>query len=442
VPIFMVHGTRDASVPVESADAIAAEFRRLGKRNLVYRRLDGLDHGWRDVAGGAHVREVLKEVGTWLGSVVEQETGLATPQRCSRTAPRVEQPRPARLAPNVRDISADLEPIRAKGEVPALAAAEWRGGELLAIGATGVRTEGDVARVTTDDPWHLGSDTKAMTAVLVAIWIDRGKLRFDETLGELFGTGVHPGYRAVTVEQLLQHRGGLPHQFPSDIWKDMWRGGGDPKARAAAIQALLSRPPMQKPGTFQYANSGYVTLGEALERVTGQRWEDLIRTDLFAPLGMASCGFGAPEGRVPSGHRRAWWGAWKPVTGELADNPPANAPAGGVYCILRDWGKFLALVLAGARGEHVALVADATMKRLLTPPLDAKEDERYAGGWLFLTRSWANGLVLTHSGSNTLWLVAAWLAPRKNLAFAAAANAYEPRTVDSAFSTMIPVYAK
>jgi pimeloyl-ACP methyl ester carboxylesterase len=70
VPIFMVHGTRDASVPVESADAIAAEFRRLGKRNLVYWRLDGLDHRWRDTSGSAHARAVLTEVGAWLLATV------------------------------------------------------------------------------------------------------------------------------------------------------------------------------------------------------------------------------------------------------------------------------------------------------------------------------------------------------------------------------------
>ncbi len=82
------------------------------------------------------------------------------------------------------------------------------------------------------------------------------------------------------------------------------------------------------------------------------------------------------------------------------------------------------------------------MKRLLTPPADAKDDERYAGGWMFATRSWGEGTVLTHSGSNTLWLAIAWLAPKKDLAFAAASNAYDLRTVDSAFSTTIPVYAK
>jgi CubicO group peptidase (beta-lactamase class C family) len=73
----------------------------------------------------------------------------------------------------------------------------------------------------------------------------------------------------------------------------MWRAGDDLDGRTAAIKALLSRVPAQTPGTFQHANTGYVTLGAALEHVTHKRWEELMRADVFAPLGMSSCGFGA-----------------------------------------------------------------------------------------------------------------------------------------------------
>ncbi|MBW2735016.1 MAG: prolyl oligopeptidase family serine peptidase, partial [Deltaproteobacteria bacterium] len=46
VPIFVAHGSADQSVPIESADFIAAEFIRLGKKNLTYRRYPGLDHSF------------------------------------------------------------------------------------------------------------------------------------------------------------------------------------------------------------------------------------------------------------------------------------------------------------------------------------------------------------------------------------------------------------
>src|ERR1700733_12072371 len=65
------------------------------------------------------------------------------------------------------DLTAQLEAVRAAERLPALGAAVWRSGKLVAEGVTGVRELGDATRATLDDQWHLGSDTKAMTATLV-----------------------------------------------------------------------------------------------------------------------------------------------------------------------------------------------------------------------------------------------------------------------------------
>lgn len=89
-------------------------------------------------------------------------------------------------------------------ELPALAATVRRGPALIAIGATGVRKVGAETPATTADRWHLGSNTKAMTATLVGIHVDRGEIGFEDTIAELFaGEEIDPAYQAVTVEQLL-----------------------------------------------------------------------------------------------------------------------------------------------------------------------------------------------------------------------------------------------
>src|SRR5262245_5027332 len=80
------------------------------------------------------------------------------------------------LPAGVEDLGPTLEPIRAAHNGPALGAAVWRDDAIVAIGAAGVRAAGHDARVTIEDKWHLGSDTKAMTAVLIGIYVDRGVL--------------------------------------------------------------------------------------------------------------------------------------------------------------------------------------------------------------------------------------------------------------------------
>lgn len=345
------------------------------------------------------------------------------------------------------DLAATLEPVRARAGLPALAAAVWRGKALVALGASGVRKRGDRTRVTAADRWHLGSDTKAMTATLIGIHIDRGQIRFEDTVGELFaGDKIDPGYRDVTLEQLLRHRGGAPGDLPVDIRAAMRLDGSAPGARAKAVLAVLARPPAQAPGTYVYANAGYMIAGVALERRAGATWEELMRKDLFDPLGMASCGFGPPGTAAavdqPWGHQSGGGGAPAPVApGPQADNPPSLGPAGTVHCSLADWGRFLAVHLAGARRETTPLVSAATLTRLQTPP----DGGDYAAGWRVVDRAWAGGRALTHSGSNTMWFATVWIAPANDMIYAVVTNRGDDAAaaaVDSVFAPLVAAYPR
>ena len=85
-----------------------------------------------------------------------------------------------------KDVSALLAPIIQKHDVPGMAAAVVRNGEIVALGVAGVRTRGKPDKIAATDRFHIGSDTKAMTAMLCGILVDEGKLKWDQTLGETF----------------------------------------------------------------------------------------------------------------------------------------------------------------------------------------------------------------------------------------------------------------
>src|SRR5262245_2077398 len=93
------------------------------------------------------------------------------------TAAEPSQSRPS-SGPALESLDALLEPIRAKHNVPALAAAFVRPEGTVAAGAVGVRKSGGTEAVTLDDRFHIGSCTKAMTATLIAILVERGKLNW------------------------------------------------------------------------------------------------------------------------------------------------------------------------------------------------------------------------------------------------------------------------
>jgi CubicO group peptidase (beta-lactamase class C family) len=100
-----------------------------------------------------------------------------------------------------------------QNNLPALAAAVVVKGKLVAVGTTGTRRAGTAIPVTQDDRFHLGSDTKAMTALLAAMMIEDGKLQWDSTLAQVFpelAAGMDARLQQVTITQLLSHTSGLP----------------------------------------------------------------------------------------------------------------------------------------------------------------------------------------------------------------------------------------
>jgi CubicO group peptidase (beta-lactamase class C family) len=83
-------------------------------------------------------------------------------------------------------LDATLQRYVAKHELPALGAAVVRSGRVVASGAAGTRRAGSRVPATVRDRFHLGSDTKAMTALLAGMLVDEGKLRWTSTIGEVF----------------------------------------------------------------------------------------------------------------------------------------------------------------------------------------------------------------------------------------------------------------
>lgn len=320
-----------------------------------------------------------------------------------------------------------LDAIRKKHDVPALAVIATKDGQIVDRAAVGVRKQGDPTPVTTNDVFHIGSCTKSMTATLTAIFIEQGKLRWDTTIAEVFPDlkgKIAKRYEAVTVEQLLQHRGGVPAQPPAAAWKRAWQEIGTPtEQRREFIEAVLREPPAAAPGEREiYSNQGYAIVGAMLEKISGQDFESLMTEKLFKPLHMDTAGFGPPgtKGQTdqPWGHTKQ---PFKTEPVQL-DNPPAISPAGRVHCSLDDLARYAMLHLQ--ENATNGLLQPETLARLHQPnnrnahsPL-----ENYACGWVILKRGWAGGRTLWHNGSNTMWYTVMWLAPEKDFFVIAATN--------------------
>lgn len=324
-------------------------------------------------------------------------------------------------------LSQTLDRIRLKHQFPALTAAVIVDGEIVATSAVGFRKQGADDQVTADDKFHIGSITKSMTATIAAMLVEQGKISWTTTIGESFPEledRIHAGYSAVTLEQLLAHRGGAPGSPPPLLWAKAWSATGTPaEQRMSFAEGILARKPEATPGTKHiYSNAGYTIAGVMLERAAGETWENLMQTMLFESLGMTTAGFGAPatlkKTDQPWGHtKKALFGIDPVAPGPRADNPAAIGPAGTVHCSTGDLAKYAAFHLAGARGENSALKPE-TFRKLHTPA----DDDNYALGWVVLERGWAGGTAFMHNGSNTMFYALLWIAPERNFAAVATTN--------------------
>jgi CubicO group peptidase (beta-lactamase class C family) len=147
------------------------------------------------------------------------------------------------------------------------------------------------AKIDARTNFRLASFTKQFTAMAIMLLVHDGKLRYDETLTEIFAD--FPAYgKTITVRNLLNHTSGLPDY--EDLMDAVEKTGGPTWTPEKQIQdqevlELLKKEKVGKfaPGTsWSYSNSGYVTLGLIVAKVSGKSYGEFLHQRIFAPLKM------------------------------------------------------------------------------------------------------------------------------------------------------------
>jgi CubicO group peptidase (beta-lactamase class C family) len=332
-------------------------------------------------------------------------------------------------AASAADLSAPLAKALEGTQVPAIAALSMRGGKVVDQGVAGVRRNDQPGAATLADPWLIGSDAKPMTATLVARLVDRGLLSWTTPLAKMLpelAAGMRPEYRGVTLLQLMSHHAGLPHDTADIPFFNTFFADTRPLSaqRLAYLAKALAEAPVGPPGKqFEYSNTGFIVAAAVAERAAHASYEELMRKEVFEPLGMAHVQFGTTHEGQPLGH----------VKGAPAKEGDANplmfAPAGNVSLPIGDWAAFCLDQMAGAH-DHGKLLAPATYRRMQT----AQPGGGSAGlGWgIQPSLAGHAGPVLMHAGSDGNWYAIVALFPATESGVLAVANAGEEMGGDKA----------
>lgn len=146
---------------------------------------------------------------------------------------------------------------------------------------------------TYDDPrpvndatrFDLASLTKVVaTTTSIMLLHERGAFDLDDPVSRYVPEFGANGKGAVTIRNLLQHRGGL---IP---FRRYYLDGS--LGREEVLAAVLSDSLVYEPGTDErYSDLGFITLGALVERLSGQDLAAFAEENIFRPLGMGDTGF-------------------------------------------------------------------------------------------------------------------------------------------------------
>ncbi len=251
----------------------------------------------------------------------------------------------APLALAQSNLDAVIERVRKDFDVPGVAVAIVRNGEVIHSKGYGVRKVGEAAPVTSNTLFGIASNTKAMTAAALAILVDEGKLRWDDPVVKYMPSfQMYDPYvtREMTVRDLLVHRSGLG------------LGAGDlmffPSSNLSR-EEILKRLRFVKPATsfrsrYAYDNILYLVAGQLIPAVTGKTWDDFVRERIFLPLGMTSTRTGAnvmrADDELAAPHAPIDGGKLRPVPATVIDN---NGPAASVQSSVSDLSRWVMMQL-------------------------------------------------------------------------------------------------
>jgi len=268
-----------------------------------------------------------------------------------------------------------------EGRVPHVAAIAADRDGVLYEGAAGVRAVGQSDDpVGTDTQFRIMSMTKMVCTAAALQHVERGELDLDAPVEQycpefadvrvLEGFDgdtpvlVEPASKA-TVHHLVTHTSGLSYWFwDADLLK-YETATGIPNVVPGKAEAFRA-PMVAHPGTRYVYGISTDWLGKVVEAVAGTTLDEVIRTGITGPLGMADTMFRLDEGRAANCaaiHTRGEDGRWTPVPEILNQEPDWWAGGHGLYSTPRDYVRFERALLRGGELDGERILSEQMVDR-------------------------------------------------------------------------------
>ena len=332
-------------------------------------------------------------------------------------------------------ISILLEKTIREYDIPGIAVCVFSSDGIILKKAMGKRRLDGQNNIDLEDKFHIGSNTKAMTATAIASLVEEGILSWNSKPIDVFpemADSINESFKNVTLRQLLTHTAGIQPFTDGTEFDNVPELSGTPlEQRYQFTKHILTGKPFIKPvEKFEYSNAGYSIAAAMAERVSGKSWQKLMKEKIFKKLKLKA-GFSWPalsNQNQPWGHiyegqlNDSLEDFFNTKSGKLTPHDPtgpyktrmAIAPAGDVHLSILDFAKFVQMHLRGCRGKETILKAE-------TVQFMHEGVQGYGLGWQIIDKGEVK--VSAHNGSAGTFYSQAVIFPLRNFGIVVACNA-------------------
>lgn len=283
------------------------------------------------------------------------------------------QPAPTPLA----NLDSYVQRIMHDWQVPGLALAVVKDGKVILARGYGVRELGQPGKVDANTLFTIASNSKAFTAAALGTLVTAGKLQWDDPVTQFlprFELSDPWVTRQITVRDLITHRSG--YCDPIFMW---FTAGFD---RDQIIQHLrYAKPAYSFRSRFCYNNAMYLVASQVIPAITGQSWDEYVRTHLFVPLDMSHTDTSIeamnadPDAAAPHAL----------VDGKVSVirryDTDAMAPIGGINSSVNDMSHWLLMLLNNGNYDGQSVLSPDIISQMETPQIVIPVDSDI-GSWL------------------------------------------------------------
>ena len=169
-------------------------------------------------------------------------------------------------------------------------------GHRVAFTVSGLADIATGRRLTSDDQFEIGSNTKTFTSVLALQQVDRGQLNLDAPV-EQYLPGVVPNGKNITVRMLLNHTSGLfSYTGDPDFFAKLAEDPQHVWTEKELLDVAFKHQPNFAPGTsWSYSNTNYTLIGMILKKQTGKSLPELIAQRIARPLHLSHTYYADPR---------------------------------------------------------------------------------------------------------------------------------------------------